>query len=103
METELTREVASGGPEREDRRSGQEVVEGLLLDRVDAVAARAAVGRQDDLIVLAHADEAHAALPLVKLAEARAHVALDAAVLDDVPVLGRNDGLFGTHGNTPLP
>ena len=55
---EPAREVAARGAEREHRRSREEVVQRLLLDRVDAEPARAAVGREHDLVVLAGADEA---------------------------------------------
>src|ERR671932_207696 len=67
-------DAAAGGAEREHRAAGKEVVERLLLDRVDAEAARAAVRRQHDLVALAHADEAQAALALPELARARADV-----------------------------
>ena len=46
---ELAGEVAAGGAEGQHRRAGQEVVERLLLDRIDAEAGRAAVGREHDL------------------------------------------------------
>ena len=42
--TELAREVAAGSTEGEHRRTRQEVVERLLLDRVDAETGGAAVG-----------------------------------------------------------
>src|SRR5262249_42348568 len=88
--TEAARQVAPGGPEREHRASRQEVIERLLLDRVDAEAARAPVAREHDLAVLAGADEAEAALALPQLAGARADVALDPAVVEAVPVAGGN-------------
>src|SRR5205823_6249992 len=87
------REIAAGGAEREHGASGQEVVQRLLLDRVDAEAARAPVRGEHDLAAVAHPDEAEAALPLAKLARARADVALDAAVLEAVPVRRRDRGL----------
>ena len=71
------------------------MIERLLFDRIDAVAARAAVGGQHDLVVLAGADKAEAALPLVQLAVAGTNVALHAAVFQPVPVFGRNDGRIG--------
>ena len=60
--------------------AGVELVERLLLDGVDAEAARAAVGREHHLVALALADEAEAALAVLEPAVARAEVALDAAV-----------------------
>ena len=83
---ELAGEVAAGRAEGQHRRARQEMVERLLLDRVDAEAGRAAVGGQHDLVVLAGAHEAQTALALVQLALARAQVALDAPVLEPVPV-----------------
>ena len=67
-------EVAARRAEREDRRAGQEVVERLLLDRIDAESGRPAVSRQlHALAVLARAaHEAQAPLPRAHLAEARA-------------------------------
>ena len=64
----------------------QEVVERLLLDRVDAEAGRPAVARQHDLVAGAPAHEAQPALPLAQPAVARADVALDPPVGQLVPV-----------------
>src|SRR5262249_7360321 len=100
---ELAGQVAAGGAEREDRGAGQEVVQRLLLDRIDAEAARPAIGREDDLVVQPGAHEAEPALPLPQLAEARAEVALDALAVDRVPVLGGDDARvpedLGIHSN----
>ncbi len=49
-------------------------------------------------VVQPGAHEAEPALPLPQLAEARAEVALDAAVIEHVPVLGR-DGEAGIGGH----
>src|SRR5215470_5709811 len=68
------------------------MIERLLLDRVNAVAAGAPVGRQDDGVTLAHAHEAEPALPLVQAAGPRAHIALDPPVLGEVPVPRRHRG-----------
>ena len=83
---ELAGQVAAGRAEGEHRRAGQEVGERLLLDRVDAEARGAAIGGEDDAIVAAGAHEAQAALALVQLAQARADVALHAAVVEPMPV-----------------
>ena len=87
---EAAGEVAAGGAERQDGRTGQEVVQRLLLDRVEAEAARPAVGGEHDLVALAGPHEAEAALSLAELAGARAHVALDPAVVELMPVGGRH-------------
>src|SRR4029450_2069937 len=79
--------VAARGPEGEDARAGIEVVQRLLLDRIDAEAGRSPVAGENDLSIAGLAHEAERLLPFVELAEARAEVALDAAVLE--PVLPR--------------
>src|SRR5262249_18705447 len=86
---EAAAEVAARRAEREDRRPRQKMVERLLLDRVDAEAARAPVGREHDLVALARPDEAEAALPVAQLALTRTDVALEAAVRERVPVASR--------------
>src|SRR5262249_32983531 len=70
---------------------------------------------EDDLVVQPSAHEAEPALPLPQLAEARAEVALDALVVDRVPVLGGDDACvpedlgihsyiaFRTEGSPPRP
>ena len=85
--------VAASRPERQHRRAGQEVVQRLLLDRVDAVAAGPSVAGEHDLVVLAGADEAHAPLALPELAGPWTLIALDPPVLEDVPVSGRDGEL----------
>ena len=62
------------------------MVEWLLFDRVDAKAGRPAVGSEHDRVVLPRAHEAETALAFMQLAEARAEIALDAAVVQRVPV-----------------
>ena len=95
---ELAGQVAAGGAERQDRRAGQEVVERLLLDGVDAEAAGAAVGGQHHPVAAARPDEAQPALALVQLAQPRADVALHPPVVERMPVaageqvLGRQIG-----------
>jgi hypothetical protein len=49
---ELAGEIAPRGAEGQHGRAGQEMVEGLLLDRVDAEPRRAAVGCQHHLIIV---------------------------------------------------
>src|SRR5207237_2005353 len=55
---ELAGEVAARGPEGEDRGAGEEVIQRLLLDGVDAEAAGAAVGGEDDAVSLTGPDAA---------------------------------------------
>ncbi len=103
---EFAGQVAAGGAERQDRRAGQEVVERFLFDRVHAVAAGAAPGGQDDLVILVGAHEAQAALPLTQLAVAWADIALHAPVFQLVPVAGRVRGVEDfllIHGTIYVP
>src|SRR5471032_1425858 len=57
----------------------------------EAEAARAAVRGENDSVVLAGPDEAHRALALVELAGPWAQIALDATVVERMPVLGRDN------------
>ena len=52
---------------REDRRSREEVIERLLLDGIDAVAAGATVCGQDDGAVMVRPNEAEASLARLSL------------------------------------
>src|SRR5690606_24155303 len=96
---ELAGEVAAGGAEGEDRRAGKEVVKRLLFDRVHAEPARAAVRGEHDALAVARPHEAEPALPRMQLAVARADVALDAAVVEPMPVAGGNGVLQGGLGH----
>ena len=62
------------------------MIQRFLLDRIDAEAAGAAVGVELDLAAFDAAHEAQAALTFVHLAGARTDVALDATVVERVPV-----------------
>ena len=87
---ELARQVAAGGAEGQHGRSRQIVVQWLLLDRIDTEPRGAAVGGEHDPVVLPAAHEAQATLAFVELAVARADIALDAPVVEPVPVAARN-------------
>ena len=65
---ELAAERAAGGGERERRRAGEEMVEGLLLDRIDVDGDRAAVDEAPELA--AHVHPGAAAAPLAGLDDA---------------------------------
>jgi len=62
------------------------MVQRLLLDRVDAEAARTTVRGQDHAVALAAAYEAQAALAVLQLAVARANVALQPPARKRMPV-----------------
>src|SRR5687767_14913057 len=87
---ELAGQVAAGGAERQHRRAWQVVVERLLLDRIEAEPGGPPVGGQHDLVVLATAHEAQPALALVELAQPRAHIALNAAIPEPMPIAAGN-------------
>src|SRR5467141_933909 len=77
---ETAAQVAAGRTKGQDAGSGEEVVERLLLDRVHAEAAGAAVRSEHHPIAFARADEAEPALPLMERAVPGADVALDPPV-----------------------
>ena len=79
-------------PKLKHAAAGEEVVERLLLDRVDAKARAAPVGGEHHRVADPLAHEAHAALALVQPAVARAQVALDATVVERVPPARRIAG-----------
>jgi|GraSoiStandDraft_4_1057263.scaffolds.fasta_scaffold766707_2 hypothetical protein len=65
------------------------MVEGLLLDRIDAESGRAPIGGKHNPILLAGAHEAQTALSFMELTLAGADITLDAAVLQSMPVAAR--------------
>src|SRR5262249_6059013 len=89
---EFAGQIAASGAEGEDGRAGQEMIERLLLDRVDAEAGRAAIGSEHHLILGARTYEAEPALALVQAAITRAQIALDASVLESAPIAARHPG-----------
>src|SRR6185369_5135476 len=82
---ELAGKVATCSPERQHAGAGEEMVERLLLYGIEAEAGAAAVRGEHHPVAGALAHEAHAALPVVQPAVARAQIALDAAVVQTVP------------------
>jgi len=95
---ELAGQVAADGAEGQHAAARVEVVERLLLDRVDAEPRGAAVGGQHHVVAFAHPDETGAPLAVAELAVARAQVALDPAVVEGVPVACRVALALGGHG-----
>jgi len=94
---ELAGQVAADGAEGQHAAARVEVVERLLLDRVDAEARGAAVGGQDDPVALAGAHEAQAPLALMEPAGPRADVALDPPVGKAGPPRGGEGIGGGSH------
>src|SRR5262245_58812347 len=66
------------------------MVEGLFLDRIYAESRRAAVGGEDNAIILPPTYKAQATLALLQLAVARTDVALDASVVEPMPMTPRS-------------
>ncbi|MCH9023123.1 MAG: hypothetical protein IID32_10225 [Planctomycetes bacterium] len=62
------------------------MVERFFFDGIDAKAGRAAIGCQDDLVVLTHTDKAESPLAVMQATIARTDVALDAAIVEFMPV-----------------
>ena len=99
---ELAGQIAAGSAKRQHRRTRQEMVERLFLDRIDAKAAGTAITGQDDPAVVTAAHKAQALLALVQLAIARADIALQPPVIKRMPVLGRKEiGGYRIHGRPP--
>lgn len=67
------------------------MIQRLLFDRIDAKPARSSIGRQNDLILLPRPDKAEPLLAFLKGAVARTEIALDAPVLELVPIFRRHD------------
>src|SRR5215469_10684428 len=63
-EAELARQIAAGGPKRQNAGPGEKMVERLLFDRIDAIAARAAIAEELNLPRFRPAHEAQSALPV---------------------------------------
>ena len=99
---ELAAQIATGRAERKHRSSGKKMIQRLLLDGVDAVAARTSVRCEDDLIVFAGAHEAKPALAFVQFAEARADIALNSPVVERMPIFRRDCGRGAGSHDLPL-
>jgi hypothetical protein len=68
------------------------MIQWFFLDGVDAKAAGAPIGDQLDLVVEPLTHVAKPALTLAQVTVPRAQVALQAAVVEAVPVTGFDDG-----------
>jgi hypothetical protein len=75
------------------------MIQWLFLDGIDAEAAGAAVGCQDDFVICTSAHETESALAVPELTKAGTKVALQPAVINLVPVASRythDIGVFRT-------
>ena len=77
---ELAAEIAASCAEAKDRASRKKMIQGLLLDGIDAETCGAAVAAEDDLVSFALAYETEGTLSLLELAVARAEFAAQPAV-----------------------
>ena len=85
----LARQVAARGPEGQDRRSGQHVRQGLLLDGIQDEAGGPSVGGQHDGVPDTGAHEAESALAVAQGAPAGAQLAPQPSVRHGPPPPGR--------------
>jgi hypothetical protein len=65
------------------------MIQWLFLDGINTKATGAAIGRQDNFIILASANETQSALAFSELAEAGTDVTLQSTIVDLVPVSSR--------------
>ena len=63
--------IAAGGAHAEDTGAGQEMIQGLLLDRVNLESGGSTVAEIEELSILVDADEAEARLAVANVAVAR--------------------------------
>ncbi len=70
------------------------MIKGFFFDGIDAVAAGPPVGGKYDLIVLIGADKAEATLAFAEFTKPWANVALNAPVLQSLPIFGRDDAIW---------
>jgi hypothetical protein len=61
------------------------VVQRFLLDGINAKPRRAAVGSEDNLVVQVCPHETHSPLALPEATEPGAQIALDSAIIQDLP------------------
>ncbi len=94
---ELAAQIAAGGAEAEHRRAGQEVVERLLLDRVETEPRRPPPRVQHQPAAVVGADEAESALAVAHPAFARAQQALHAPVVERAAPAGGAGALRRRH------
>jgi hypothetical protein len=88
-------QIATGGTKGENRGTGQKVIEGFFLDRIDAESARATIGIQYQGTLVVFPDITKSLLPLFDAAISGAEIALNLLIIDAVPVFGWKMGLHG--------
>ncbi len=71
------------------------MIKWLFLDGIDAKAAGAAIGCQDNFVIRASADKTESALAFPEFAEAGTNVTLQSTIVDLVPIPPRYATKFG--------
>jgi hypothetical protein len=85
----LAGEIAAGGAKRQYRSAWQEMIQGLLFDRIDAKTTRSAISVKDNLVILAGPDKTKPLLAIPEFAKPRADLTLHPAIIQLAPILGR--------------
>ena len=73
------------------------MIKRFLLNRVHTKAAGSAIGRQDNLILVAGTDKAQSPLPLMKLTQSWTKIALHTTIFQLMPILSGMMGGLGVH------
>ena len=83
---ELTGQVASCSAKGKDGSAGKKVVERFFFNGINAKATGAAIGGENDLILLSGSNETQTSLAFAELAKSWAEIALYATIFQGVPV-----------------
>jgi hypothetical protein len=89
---EETAHIAARGTHAEDARAGQEMIQGLLLDRINLQSSRRTITKAEEFSVLIDADEAETGLAVADVAVSRAEIAMDAVICFGFPPEGFVEG-----------
>ena len=79
------------------------MVQGFLFDGIYTETTGTSIRSENDLIFMTRADETETPLALLQTAESWTNVALDAAIINDMPVLGGNYTIVGFTPHDSLP
>jgi hypothetical protein len=96
-----TGEVAASCAKGKNGRARIEVVKWFLFNRINAESTGTAIGGQDNLPILASTHKAQSTLPFVQFAVPRAEVALNPAVIEQMPIGSGYNMCCGLHNHPP--
>jgi hypothetical protein len=85
----LAGEIAAGGAKRKYRSAWQEMIQGLLSDRIDTKTTRSTTNGKNSLVILAGSDKTKPLLAIPEFAKPRADLTLHPAIIQLAPVLRR--------------